>query len=159
MGSESDDQLNKIADALKEKEELILEVQQSLNRDENRKAYAIFSTKMDYCRQNGTADGPALFTAANAIKDSDTKFQKYVESRLEGNPSNGDLGEKCLKLYDMDVIDTHIDQNIARRNEHILSVFTTQGIAADRIQMMPIGDKVTPKGKTLVSFNVQVKDE
>ena len=159
MGSESDDQLNKIADALKEKEELILEVQQSLNRDENRKAYAIFSAKMDYCRQNGTADGPALFTAANAIKDSDTKFQKYVESRLEGNPSNGDLGEKCLKLYDMDVIDTHIDQNIARRNEHILSVFTTQGIAADRIQIMPVGDKVTPKGKTLVSFNVQVKDE
>ena len=159
LGSESDDQLNKIADALKEKDELTLEVQQSLNREENRKAYAVFSAKMDYCRQNGTADGPALFAAANAVKDSDSKFQKYVDRRLDGEASNGDLASKCLKLYDVNVIDTHIDQNIQRRNEHILSVFTTQGIAADRIKMMPLGDKTTPKGKTLVSFNVQVQDE
>lgn len=159
LGSESDDQLNKIADALKEKEELILEVQQSLNREENRKAYAIFSAKMDYCKQNGTADGPALYSAASAVKDSDNKFQKYVEKRLEGAPANGDLGSKCLKLYDLNVIDSYINKNIERRNEHILSVFTTQGIAADRIKMMPMGDKATPKGKTLVSFNVQVKDE
>ena len=159
LGSESDDQLNKIADALKEKDELTLEVQQSLNREENRKAYAVFSAKMDYCRQNGTADGPALFAAANAVKDSDSKFQKYVDRRLDGEASNGDLASKCLKLYDVNVIDTHIDQNIQRRNEHILSVFTTQGISADRIKMMPLGDKTTPKGKTLVSFNVQVQDE
>ena len=159
LGSESDDQLNKIADALKEKNELILEVQQSLNREENRKAYAIFSAKMDYCRQNGTADGPALYSAANAIKDNDNKFQKYVDSRLDGASANGDLGGKCLKLYDMNIIDSHINKNIERRNEHILSVFTTQGIATDRIKMMPLGDKTTPKGKTLVSFNIQVKDE
>lgn len=159
LGSESDDQLNKIADALKEKGELVLEVQQSLNREENRKAYAVFSAKMDYCRQNGTADGPALYSAAAAIKDSDNKFQKYVEKRLDDASANGDLGSKCLKLYDLSTIDSHINKNIERRNEHILSVFTTQGIAADRIQMMPLGDKATPKGKTLVSFNIQVKDE
>ena len=159
LGSEADDQLNKIADALKEKEELILEVQQSLNREENQKEYAIFSAKMDYCRQNGTADGPALFNAAAAVKNSDNKFQKYVEKRLEGTSVSGDLGDKCLKLYDLETINSHINKNIERRNEHILSVFTTQGIAADRIQMMPLGDKATPKGKTIVSFNVQVKDE
>ena len=159
LGSESDDQLNKIADALKEKGELILEVQQSLNREENRKEYALFSAKMDYCRQNGTADGPALYNAATAVKNSDNKFQKYVEKRLDGTTVNGDLGDKCLKLYNLETIDSYINKNIERRNEHILSVFTTQGIAADRIKMMPLGDKSTPKGKTLVSFNVQVKDE
>lgn len=159
LGSESDDQLNKIADALKEKDELILEVQQSLNREENRKEYALFSAKMDYCRQNGTADGPALYNAATAVKNSDNKFQKYVEKRLDGTTVSGDLGDKCLKLYNLETIDSHINKNIERRNEHILSVFTTQGIAADRIKMMPLGDKSTPKGKTLVSFNVQVKDE
>ena len=159
LGSEADDQLNKIADALKEKEELILEVQQSLNREENQKEYAIFSAKMDYCRQNGTADGPALFNAAAAVKNSDNKFQKYVEKRLEGTSVSGDLGDKCLKLYDLETINSHINKNIERRNEHILSVFTTQGIAADRIQMMPLGDKATPKGQTIVSFHVQVKDE
>ena len=159
LGSESDDQLNKIVDALKEKDELILEVQQSLNREENRKEYALFSAKMDYCRQNGTADGPALFNAAAAVKNSDSKFQKYVEKQLDGASVNGDLGDKCLKLYDLGTIDSHINKNIERRNEHILSVFTTQGIPAERIQMMPIGDKPTPKGKTIVSFNVQVKDE
>ena len=114
---------------------------------------------MDYCKQNGTADGPALYSAAAAIKDSDNKFQKYVEKRLDDASANGDLGSKCLKLYDLSTIDSHINKNIERRNEHILSVFTTQGIAADRIQMMPLGDKATPKGKTIVSFNVQVKDE
>lgn len=159
LGSESDDQLNKIADALKEKGELILEVQQSLNREENRKEYALFSAKMDYCRQNGTADGPALYNAATAVKNSDNKFQKYVEKRLDGTAVSGDLGDKCLKLYNLETIDSYINKNIERRNEHILSVFTTQGIAADRIKMMPLGDKSTPKGKTLVSFNVQVKDE
>lgn len=159
LGSESDDQLNKIADVLKEKDELVLEVQQSLNREENRKAYAIFSAKMDYCKQNGTSDGPALFSAAAAVKDNDNKFQKYVENRLEGTSANGNLGDKCLKLYDLNVIDSYINKNLERRNEHILSVFTTQGIAADRIKMMPLGEKTTPKGKTLVSFNVQVKDE
>ena len=159
LGSESDDQLNKIVDALKEKDELILEVQQSLNREENRKAYAIFSAKMDYCRQSGTADGPALYNAASAVKDSDNKFQKYVESRQGGASASGDLGDKCLNIYDLNVIDSYINKNIERRNEHILSVFTTQGIAADRIKMMPLGEKDTPKGKTLVSFNVQVKDE
>lgn len=159
LGSEADDQLNKIADALKEKDELILEVQQSLNREENRKEYAIFAAKMDYCRQNGTADGPALYNAAAAVKNSDNKFQKYVEKRLDGATVNGDLGDKCLKFYNLEEIDARINKNIERRNEHILSVFTTQGIAADRIQMMPLGDKATPKGKTLVSFNVQVKDE
>ena len=159
LGSESDDQLNKIVDALKEKDELILEVQQSLNREENRKEYALFSAKMDYCRQNGTADGPALYNAASAVKNSEPKFQKYVEKQLDGASVNGDLGDKCLKLYNLETIDSRINQNIERRNEHILSVFTTQGIPADRIQMMPIGDKTTPKGKTIVSFNVQVKDE
>lgn len=159
LGSEADDQLNKIADALKEKEELILEVQQSLNREENRKEYAIFSAKMDYCRQNGTADGPALYNAASSVKNSDNKFQKFVEQRLNGTTVSGDIGDKCLKLYNLEEIDARINKNIERRNEHILSVFTTQGIAADRIQMMPLGDKSTPKGKTIVSFNVQVKDE
>ena len=159
LGSESDEQLNKIADALKEKEELILEVQQSLDREENRKEYAIFSAKMDYCRQNGTADGPALYSAAAAVKNTDNKFQKYVEKRLEGAAVSGDLGDKCMKLYSLETIDSHINKNIDRRNDHILSVFTTQGIPAERIQMMPLGDKETPKGKTLVSFNVQVKDE
>lgn len=159
LGSEADDQLNKIADALKEKEELILEVQQSLNREENRKEYAIFSAKMDYCRQNGTADGPALYNAASSVKNSDNKFQKFVEQRLDGTTVSGDIGDKCLKLYNLEEIDARINKNIERRNEHILSVFTTQGIAADRIKMMPLGDKSTPKGKTIVSFNVQVKDE
>lgn len=159
LGSEADDQLNKIADALKEKDELILEVQQSLNREENRKEYALFSAKMDYCRQNGTEDGPALFNAAAAVKNSDNKFQKYVESRLEGASVKGDIGDKCLKIYNLEDIDNRINKNIERRNEHILSVFTTQGIAAERIQMQPLGDKATPKGKTIVSFNVQVKDE
>ena len=159
LGSEADDQLNKIADALKEKDELILEVQQSLNREENRKEYALFSAKMDYCRQNGTEDGPALYNAASAVKNSDNKFQKYVESRLDGASVKGEIGDKCLKLYNIEDIDNRIDKNVERRNEHILSVFTTQGIAAERIQMQPLGDKATPKGKTLVSFNVQVKDE
>lgn len=159
LGSEADDQLNKIADALKEKDELVLEVQQSLNREENRKEYAIFSAKMDYCRQNGTADGPALYNAASSVKNSDNKFQKFVEQRLDGTTVSGDIGDKCLKLYNLEEIDARINKNIERRNEHILSVFTTQGIAADRIKMMPLGDKSTPKGKTIVSFNVQVKDE
>ena len=159
LGSEADDQLNKIADALKEKDELILEVQQSLNREENRKEYALFLAKMDFCRQNGTEDGPALYNAAAAVKNSDNKFQKYVESRLEGTSVKGDISDKCLKIYNLEDIDNRINKNIERRNEHILSVFTTQGIAAERIQIQPLGDKATPKGKTLVSFNVQVKDE
>ena len=114
---------------------------------------------MDYCHQNGTADGPALYSAAAAVKNTDNKFQKYVEKRLEGAAVSGDLGDKCMKLYSLETIDSHINKNIERRNDHILSVFTTQGIPAERIQMMPLGDKETPKGKTLVSFNVQVKDE
>lgn len=159
LGSESDDQLNKITEVLKEKSELILEVQQSINLEENQKEYALFSAKMDYCRQSGTANGPALFNAAAAIKNSDAKFQKYVDNQIENSSSYNDLSEKCLSLYSLETINSHVNENIERRNKHIISVFTTQGIDASRIHIMPLGNKVPPKGKTMVSFNIQVTDE
>lgn len=158
LGSEADDHLNKIAEVLNEKSELILQVQQSLNWEENRAAYATFAAKMDFCRQMGLTD-EALFNAVVATQDRDPHFEEYVDGRLLDNPVVGDIYKKCVALYDVAELDAKINANIERRNQQIISVLSTQGISADRIELMPLGEKTPPKGKTVVSFNVKVKDE
>ena len=151
---ENDDRLNKIADVLKEKTELLLTVQQSIDLEENIREYAILQAKMEYYKS--TTNGEMNWDAINKIKTTNPKFVAYVNEHTAHNDS--DIYSKCIAMYGRDNILQQVNKTIEMRNQMIINHFTTQGIAIDRIQILELGNKKTPKGKTLVSFNVKINE-
>ncbi len=161
LGSESSDRLNKIADAMKEKPELHLTIQQSVDIEENINEYALFNAQKEYYMQKHPGQLTMEdFNNIRAIKPTNKDFVDYVNKRLEGNTSTPiDIYAKCVALYDRQVLRQQIDANIERRNQQIVNHLATQGIGRDRVDVLELGDKQTPKGKTLVSFSVRLPEE
>lgn len=161
LGSESSDRLNKIADAMKQKPELHLTIQQSVDIEENINEYALFNAQKEYYMQKHPGQLTMEdFNNIRAIKPTNKDFVDYVNKRLEGNTSTPiDIYAKCVALYDRQVLRQQIDANIERRNQQIVNHLATQGIGRDRVDVLELGDKQTPKGKTLVSFSVRLPDE
>lgn len=161
LGSESSDRLNKIADAMKEKPELHLTIQQSVDIEENINEYALFNAQKEYYMQKHPGQLTMEdFNNIRAIKPTNKDFVDYVNKRLEGNTSTPiDIYAKCVALYDRQVLRQQIDANIERRNQQIVNHLATQGIGRDRVDVLELGDKKTPKGKTLVSFSVRLPEE
>lgn len=161
LGSESSDRLNKIADAMKEKPELHLTIQQSVDIEENINEYALFNAQKEFYMQKHSGQLTMEdFNNIRAIKPTNKDFVDYVNMRLEGNTSTPiDIYAKCVALYDRQVLRQQIDANIERRNQQIVNHLATQGIGRDRVDVLELGDKKTPKGKTLVSFSVRMPEE
>lgn len=161
LGSESSDRLNKIADAMKEKPELHLTIQQSVDIEENINEYALFNAQKEFYMQKHSGQLTMEdFNNIRAIKPTNKDFVDYVNKRLEGNTSTPiDIYAKCVALYDRQVLRQQIDANIERRNQQIVNHLATQGIGRDRVDVLELGDKKTPKGKTLVSFSVRLPEE
>ena len=161
LGSESSDRLNKIADAMKEKPELHLTIQQSVDIEENINEYALFNAQKEFYMQKHPGQLTMEdFNNIRAIKPTNKEFVDYVNKRLEGNTSTPiDIYAKCVALYDRQVLQQQIDANIERRNQQIVNHLATQGIGRDRVDVLGLGDKKTPKGKTLVSFSVRMPEE
>lgn len=161
LGSESSDRLNKIADAMKEKPELHLTIQQSVDIEENINEYALFNAQKEFYMQKHPGQLTMEdFNNIRAIKPTNKEFVDYVNKRLEGNTSMPvDIYAKCVALYDKNVLQQQIDVNIEKRNQQIVNHLATQGISRDRVDVLPLGDKKTPKGKTLVSFSVRMPEE
>lgn len=161
LGSESSDRLNKIADAMKQKPELHLTIQQSVDIEENINEYALFNAQKEYYMQKHPGQLTMEdFNNIRAIKPTNKDFVDYVNKRLEGNTSTPiDIYAKCVALYDRQVLRQQIDANIERRNQQIVNHLATQGIGRDRVDVLELGDKQTPKGKTLVSFSVRLPEE
>ena len=161
LGSESSDRLNKIADAMKQKPELHLTIQQSVDIEENINEYALFNAQKEYYMQKHPGQLTMEdFNNIRAIKPTNKDFVDYVNKRLEGNSSMPiDIYAKCVALYDRQVLRQQIDANIERRNQQIVNHLATQGIGRERVDVLPLGDKKTPKGKTLVSFSVRLPEE
>lgn len=161
LGSESSDRLNKIADAMKQKPELHLTIQQSVDIEENINEYALFNAQKEFYMQKHSGQLTMEdFNNIRAIKPTNKEFVDYVNKRLEGNTSTPiDIYAKCVALYDRQVLRQQIDANIERRNQQIVNHLATQGIGRDRVDVLELGDKQTPKGKTLVSFSVRLPDE
>lgn len=161
LGSESSDRLNKIADAMKEKPELHLTIQQSVDIEENINEYALFNAQKEFYMQKHSGQLTMEdFNNIRAIKPTNKDFVDYVNKRLEGNTSTPiDIYAKCVALYDRQVLRQQIDANIERRNQQIVNHLVTQGISRERVDVLELGDKKTPKGKTLVSFSVRMPEE
>ena len=161
LGSESSDRLNKIADAMKQKPELHLTIQQSVDIEENINEYALFNAQKEFYMQKHPGQLTMEdFNNIRAIKPTNKEFVDYVNKRLEGNTSTPiDIYAKCVALYDRQVLRQQIDANIERRNQQIVNHLATQGIGRDRVDVLGLGDKKTPKGKTLVSFSVRMPEE
>ena len=161
LGSESSDRLNKIADAMKQKPELHLTIQQSVDIEENINEYALFNAQKEYYMQKHPGQLTMEdFNNIRAIKPTNKDFVDYVNKRLEGNTSTPiDIYAKCVALYDRQVLRQQIDANIERRNQQIVNHLATQGIGRERVDVLGLGDKKTPKGKTLVSFSVRMPEE
>lgn len=157
LGSESYDKINKVAEAMKAKPEMKITLQQSIDRRENIEEYAIFNAKLEYFTQLNGKASIENYEEIYHIKNSDPKFLKYIEGR-SGEKSVGDIGSKCVALYDINEIERQIELNLQRREQQILKQFTTQGISASRLKFLPLGDKKTPKGKTLVSFGMEMEE-
>lgn len=161
LGSESSDRLNKIADAMKQKPELHLTIQQSVDIEENINEYALFNAQKEFYMQKHSGELTMEdFNNIRAIKPTNKDFVDYVNKRLEGNSSTPiDIYAKCVALYDRQMLRQQIDANIERRNQQIVNHLATQGISRERVDVLPLGDKKTPKGKTLVSFSVRMPEE
>ena len=161
LGSESSDRLNKIADAMKEKPELHLTIQQSVDIEENIREYALFNAQREFYMQKHSGELTMEdFNNIRAIKPTNKEFVDYVNGRLSESSSTPiDIYDKCVALYDRQVLRQQIDANIERRNQQIVNHLATQGISRDRVDVLPLGDKKTPKGKTLVSFSVRLPEE
>ncbi len=161
LGSESSDRLNKIADAMKQKPELHLTIQQSVDIEENINEYALFNAQKEFYMQKHSGELTMEdFNNIRAIKPTNKDFVDYVNKRLEGNSSTPiDIYAKCVALYDRQMLRQQIDANIERRNQQIVNHLATQGIGRERVDVLPLGDKKTPKGKTLVSFSVRMPEE
>lgn len=161
LGSESSDRLNKIADAMKQKPELHLTIQQSVDIEENINEYALFNAQKEFYMQKHPGQLTMEdFNNIRAIKPTNKDFVDYVNKRLEGNTSTPiDIYAKCVALYDRQVLRQQIDANIERRNQQIVNHLATQGIGRERVDVLGLGDKKTPKGKTLVSFSVRMPEE
>ena len=161
LGSESSDRLNKIADAMKQKPELHLTIQQSVDIEENINEYALFNAQKEFYMQKHPGQLTMEdFNNIRAIKPTNKEFVDYVNKRLEGNTSTPiDIYAKCVALYDRQVLQQQIDANIERRNQQIVNHLATQGVGRDRVDVLGLGDKKTPKGKTLVSFSVRMPEE
>ncbi|MCQ2263613.1 MAG: DUF748 domain-containing protein [Bacteroidales bacterium] len=159
LGSESSDKLNKIAAAMKEKSEIKLTIQQSVDIEENLREYALFNAKRDFYIQEHPGKSLTLedFTSIQELKITNQKFVSYVNGRAAG--VSGDIYAKCLSLYDNNTLRQQIDANIERRNQQIVNHLVSQGVSASRLTVLPLGNKHTPKGKTLVAFDVKVDEE
>lgn len=158
LGSESSDKLNKIAAAMKEKSEIKLSIQQSVDIEENMREYALFNAKREYYVQKHPGQLKMEdFENIQKVKVTNPDFVSYVNGRA--GDATGDIYAKCLSLYNSETIRQQIDANIERRNQQIVNQLTTQGISRNRLKVLPLGDKKTPKGKTLVSFNVEMDEE
>lgn len=160
LGSESYDRLNKVADAMKAKPELILTLQQSLDKEENMQEYALFNAKKSfYMAQNHKQTlEMSDYDQIGNIKNNNSDFAAYVEGQLKDSTSHATLAEKCLSLYEPAFLEQQINVNLERRNTMIINQFTTQGIPRNRLEILPVGDKKTPKGKTLLSFGIKVNE-
>lgn len=160
LGSESDDRLNKIVDAMKSNPDLILTLQQSLNMEENVQEYALFDAKCKYykAKNNTTSFSMEDYTNITNIKNTDSDFVKYVNKQLTDNV-RGDIYEKCLTLVNEEEIKARVKANANRRNEMLIKHFTTQGISSSRLEILPLGNKSTPKGKTILSFGAKICEE
>lgn len=158
LGSESSDKLNKIAAAMKEKSEIKLSIQQSVDVEENMREYALFNAKREFYVQKHPGQLKMEdFENIQKVKVTNPEFVSYVNGRA--GDASGDIYDKCLSLYNGETIRQQIDANIERRNQQIVNQLVTQGVSSNRLKVLPLGNKKTPKGKTLVSFDVEMDEE
>ncbi|MBO4646488.1 MAG: DUF748 domain-containing protein [Bacteroidales bacterium] len=160
LGTESADRLNKIADAMKEKEEIILQMQQSLNWEENLREYALFNAKKEFYQQKHGGKQLTMedYDNIREIKNTQNGFVSYVNGRISKEVT-GDIYDKCISLYDRTELEQQIKANVERRNNMLIQHFTSLGISRNRLETLPLGEKKTPPGKTIVSFNVKINEE
>ncbi len=158
LGSESSDRLNKIAAAMQQKPELRLTIQQSVDMEENISEYALFNAKRDFYLQKhpGKQLGMEDFQAIQEIKPTQRAFVSYVNSRMTDTTS-ADIRVKCRTLYDVEQLRQQVEANVERRNQQVVGHLVSQGVAADRVEVLPLGKKKTPKGKTLLSFGIDME--
>ena len=161
LGSESYDKLNKVADVMKQKPEMKLTLQQSIDLEENMQEYALFQAKREYyVKKHGTQNlSMEDFSKIGEIKNSDPHFIKYVDERLDGKKGLVEIKDKCVALYSRSDLESQINANLERRKQMIINQFTTQGIGTDRLKFLELGNKKTPKGKTLLSFGVDLEED
>lgn len=161
LGSESYDKLNKIVDVMKQKPEMTLTLQQSIDLEENIQEYALFQAKRDYFvhkqgKQNLSMED---FSRIVEIKNTDPQFIKFVDERLTDKKGLIEIKEKCAALYDRSEIEKQINANLNMRKQMIINQFVTQGIAEEKLKFLELGNKKTPKGKTLLSFGVDLNED
>lgn len=161
LGSEYNDRLNKIADELKTKHDIILTMQQSLDMEENIREYALFDVKCAYYKSNNNITNLSIddYENISKIKNNAPDFIKYVNKQITKDVQSDDIYEKCLSLVNVEQMESQVKNNIERRNNMLIKHFTTQNIPMSQLEILPLGNKKTSKGKTLLSFGMKVSEE
>ncbi|MBQ7551061.1 MAG: DUF748 domain-containing protein [Bacteroidales bacterium] len=161
LGSEYNDRLNKIADELKTRPDVILTMQQSLDMEENIREYALFDVKCAYYKSHNNITNLSIEDYENIsnIKNNASDFVKFVNKQTGKNVQSDDIYDKCLSLVDTNQMEAQVKSNIERRNNMLIKHFTTQNIPMSQLEILPLGHKKTSKGKTLLSFGMKIGEE
>ena len=162
ISSEQYAQLNKMAEIMKVKPELKLSVRQQYNQDESLKELALSNVKRDYY----LAVNPAKninnleledFINIRNIKNNNPAFQSYLNQKTT-DIAEGDIYAKALSLYDPTSLKEENARKIALRYKLFSDYFSTQGIPAETINILPTIDNAPAQGKIVFSFNVAFPD-
>jgi|GEM_PF-6166489 len=118
--------------------------------------YAIFNTKKSFYQQryNKQTLEIADYDMIANIKNNDEEFVSSLDNSLKDSMISGNIAEKCLSLYEPAFLEEQIMNNLTRRISMIINQFATQGIPRTRLEILPLGEKITPKGKTVLSFGI-----
>lgn len=162
INAENFDRLNKIADIIKEKNELILTLQQSIDTIPTLRNLALFQAKRDFYFKNNPQPADERLMLADiknifSIKDNNKDLIAFIDAKSDSIVS-GNTYEKAYALYDQQLLKDDLERATQRRYELFTHYFNNQGVAEENIKILPMGDKKPPLGKIYVTFGVQVSE-
>jgi len=160
--SEQYTQLNKITEVLKIKPELKLSVHQKYNLEESIREEALFKAKSEYylsINPEKKISNLILedFVNIKNIKNNNPAFQNYLNQKAINNEV-GDVYAKALSLYDRNSLIEEIRNNAFTRDKLFSDYFSTQGIPAGTVNILPETEDPQVQGKIIFSFKITFPD-
>jgi len=122
--------INDLAEIVKKKPELQLELTQYANTDEVLPSFALYKTKQIYLKSLKTGDdtGPLKSEEIESMENTDPKFVSYLDSlvTVKGkNTKNISLLDKVVSLYVPDSLQNELLAKFQRRNAFLTSYMKT----------------------------------
>ena len=162
--SEQYEQFKKMAENLKDKDELSLTFVQHYDIDKNAKDLALFMMKKDYYYSELATDKDAqkmILSDINEIENLSIKNKgllTYLKS--QGIDTDKDIAQQALVLQDSVKISQMARQNAEMKAGLVKKVFVeTYAYPSEKIEMKTANDKQAKEGQNVFSFEVHYQSD